>query len=163
MEENGCFDRKLCSPLRAFTISIADNAGREVIRVIRPLRCTSCCFPCFLQEVRGSPMPSVPASRWAAPPGWQGAIQEFTAPFGWTQLLMNELCPQCASSLPWHLALLTSCSKFWCLVMSLQSVTPQDATCTDTGRDHPLNSTRVEDGNSVKATGAWGWDLEADL
>ncbi|NWY39228.1 PLS5 scramblase, partial [Sylvia atricapilla] len=51
VEENGCCDRKLCSPLRAFTIRIADNAGREVIRVIRPLRCNSCCFPCFLQEV----------------------------------------------------------------------------------------------------------------
>ncbi|NWI47893.1 PLS5 scramblase, partial [Picathartes gymnocephalus] len=51
VEENGCFDRKLCSPFRPCTIRIADNSGREVIRVTRPLRCNSCWFPCFLQEV----------------------------------------------------------------------------------------------------------------
>uniref|UniRef100_A0A8B9QTP7 Phospholipid scramblase n=1 Tax=Anas platyrhynchos TaxID=8839 RepID=A0A8B9QTP7_ANAPL len=51
VEENGCFDRNLCSPIRSFTIRIADNSGQEVITVNRPLRCSSCWFPCFLQEV----------------------------------------------------------------------------------------------------------------
>ncbi|NXH03076.1 PLS2 scramblase, partial [Loxia leucoptera] len=58
VEENGCFDRKLCSPLRnccgparPFTLRIIDNLGREVITLHRPLRCDSCCCPCCLQEV----------------------------------------------------------------------------------------------------------------
>lgn len=51
VEENGCFDRNFCSPLRAFTIRITDNTGQEVITVNRPLRCNSCWFPCYLQEV----------------------------------------------------------------------------------------------------------------
>uniref|UniRef100_A0A8B9GLH2 Phospholipid scramblase n=1 Tax=Amazona collaria TaxID=241587 RepID=A0A8B9GLH2_9PSIT len=50
VEENDCFDRNLCSPIRSFTIRIADNMGQEVITVNRPLRCNSCWFPCFLQE-----------------------------------------------------------------------------------------------------------------
>ncbi|KAM9541955.1 phospholipid scramblase family member 5-like isoform 2-T2 [Guaruba guarouba] len=50
VEENDCFDRNLCSPIRSFTIRIADNMGQEVITVNRPLRCNSCLFPCFLQE-----------------------------------------------------------------------------------------------------------------
>uniref|UniRef100_A0A8C4V7V6 Phospholipid scramblase n=1 Tax=Falco tinnunculus TaxID=100819 RepID=A0A8C4V7V6_FALTI len=45
VEENDCFDRNLCSPIRSFTIRIADNTGREVITVNRPLRCNSCWFP----------------------------------------------------------------------------------------------------------------------
>uniref|UniRef100_A0A674K247 Phospholipid scramblase n=1 Tax=Terrapene triunguis TaxID=2587831 RepID=A0A674K247_9SAUR len=52
MEENGCFDRNFCSPIRSFTIRITDNTGREVITVNRPLRCNSCWFPCYMQEVK---------------------------------------------------------------------------------------------------------------
>ncbi|XP_006116340.1 phospholipid scramblase family member 5 isoform X1 [Pelodiscus sinensis] len=51
MEENGCFDRNFCSPIRSFTIRITDNTGREVITVNRPLRCNSCWFPCYMQEL----------------------------------------------------------------------------------------------------------------
>uniref|UniRef100_A0A8C0GF67 Phospholipid scramblase n=1 Tax=Chelonoidis abingdonii TaxID=106734 RepID=A0A8C0GF67_CHEAB len=51
MEENGCFDRNFCSSLRSFTIRITDNTGREVITVNRPLRCNSCWFPCYMQEL----------------------------------------------------------------------------------------------------------------
>lgn len=63
VEENDCFDRNLCSPIRSFTIRIADNMGREVITVNRPLRCNSCWFPCFLQEVSESQPPFVRAAR----------------------------------------------------------------------------------------------------
>uniref|UniRef100_A0A670IMZ2 Phospholipid scramblase n=1 Tax=Podarcis muralis TaxID=64176 RepID=A0A670IMZ2_PODMU len=51
VEENGCFDRNFCSSLRSFTIRITDNTGQEVITVNRPLRCNSCCFPCYLQKL----------------------------------------------------------------------------------------------------------------
>ncbi|XP_054495306.2 phospholipid scramblase family member 5 [Agelaius phoeniceus] len=76
VEENGCFDRKLCSPLRAFTISIADNAGREVIRVIRPLRCTSCCFPCFLQQLEVQSPPGTVAGYVVQ--NWDPFLPKFT-------------------------------------------------------------------------------------
>ncbi|NWH33956.1 PLS5 scramblase, partial [Chloropsis hardwickii] len=76
VEENGCFDRKLCSPLRAFTIRIADNAGREVIRVIRPLRCSSCCFPCFLQELEVQSPPGTIAGYVVQ--NWDPFLPKFT-------------------------------------------------------------------------------------
>uniref|UniRef100_A0A8C5RFK6 Phospholipid scramblase n=1 Tax=Laticauda laticaudata TaxID=8630 RepID=A0A8C5RFK6_LATLA len=51
VEENGFFDRNFCAPLRSFTIRITDNTGQEVITVNRPLRCSSCWFPCYLQQL----------------------------------------------------------------------------------------------------------------
>ncbi|KAM4771140.1 phospholipid scramblase family member 5-like [Rhinophrynus dorsalis] len=50
-EENVYLNKNLCGPIRPFTIRISNNRGREVITVIRPLRCISCCFPCYLQEL----------------------------------------------------------------------------------------------------------------
>ncbi|CAJ0929979.1 unnamed protein product [Ranitomeya imitator] len=54
IEENIYLNKNLCGPLRPFSMHIANNTGREVITVIRPLRCITCCFPCYLQEVIGS-------------------------------------------------------------------------------------------------------------
>ncbi|GAB1294525.1 Phospholipid scramblase [Apodemus speciosus] len=51
MEESICFNRNVCSTLRACTLRITDNSGREVITVNRPLRCNSCWCPCYLQEL----------------------------------------------------------------------------------------------------------------
>ncbi|XP_030072423.1 phospholipid scramblase family member 5 [Microcaecilia unicolor] len=51
MEENIFLDRNFCGPIRSFTMRITDNKGQEVINVIRPLRCNSCLFPCYLQEL----------------------------------------------------------------------------------------------------------------
>lgn len=51
VEESICFNRNVCSTLRACTLRITDNSGREVITVNRPLRCNSCWCPCYLQEV----------------------------------------------------------------------------------------------------------------
>ncbi|KAM4041628.1 phospholipid scramblase family member 5-like [Anomaloglossus baeobatrachus] len=51
IEENIYLNKNLCGPLRPFTMHIANNTGREVITVIRPLRCITCCFPCYLQEL----------------------------------------------------------------------------------------------------------------
>ncbi|KAI1235848.1 hypothetical protein IHE44_0001939 [Lamprotornis superbus] len=76
VEENGCFDRQLCSPMRAFTMRIADNAGREVIRVIRPLRCSSCCFPCFLQELEVQSPPGTIAGYVVQ--NWDPFLPKFT-------------------------------------------------------------------------------------
>nr|XP_044992940.1 phospholipid scramblase family member 5 isoform X2 [Jaculus jaculus] len=51
VEENHCFNRTVCSTLRACTLRITDNSGQEVITVNRPLRCNSCWCPCYLQEL----------------------------------------------------------------------------------------------------------------
>ncbi|KAM4772723.1 phospholipid scramblase 2-like [Rhinophrynus dorsalis] len=50
-EENDCCNRNCCGNIRSFTMTIVDNMGREVIRLLRPLRCYECCFPCCLQKL----------------------------------------------------------------------------------------------------------------
>ncbi|XP_012885331.1 PREDICTED: phospholipid scramblase family member 5 [Dipodomys ordii] len=51
VEESLCFNRNVCSTLRSCSVRVSDNAGREVLTVHRPLRCSSCCCPCYLQEL----------------------------------------------------------------------------------------------------------------
>ncbi|CAN2391473.1 Phospholipid scramblase [Pristimantis euphronides] len=50
-EQNDCCTRNCCGSDRPFIITIIDNCGREIIRITRPLRCSSCCFPCCLQKL----------------------------------------------------------------------------------------------------------------
>lgn len=50
-EDTDCCTRQICGPSRPFDIQILDNMQREVIHLTRPLRCSSCCFPCCLQEL----------------------------------------------------------------------------------------------------------------
>ncbi|XP_069578996.1 phospholipid scramblase 2-like isoform X1 [Brachyistius frenatus] len=50
-EKNDCCTRNCCGSLRSFDMKIKDNTDREVIRLIRPFRCVSCCCPCCLQEM----------------------------------------------------------------------------------------------------------------
>ncbi|XP_073530757.1 phospholipid scramblase 2-like isoform X1 [Phyllobates terribilis] len=50
-EENDCCTRNFCGAARSFTMTIIDNTGREIIRLIRPFRCSACCFPCCLQKL----------------------------------------------------------------------------------------------------------------
>ncbi|OQR76802.1 phospholipid scramblase 2-like [Tropilaelaps mercedesae] len=50
-EKNDCCTRMLCGPIRCFDMKIKDLQGNEVMHLYRPLRCTSCCFPCCLQEM----------------------------------------------------------------------------------------------------------------
>ncbi|XP_078522633.1 phospholipid scramblase 1-like [Lissotriton helveticus] len=50
-EENDCCTRMCCGPARSFVISVIDNTGREVMKLQRPYRCSSCFCPCCLQEL----------------------------------------------------------------------------------------------------------------
>ena len=50
-EDNDCCTRMCCGPGRPFEMNIVDNIGREIIHIVRPLRCQACCFPCCLQEL----------------------------------------------------------------------------------------------------------------
>ncbi|XP_036706746.1 phospholipid scramblase 2-like [Balaenoptera musculus] len=45
---------------RPFIMRIHDLKGQEVITLKRPLRCTSCCFPCCLQEIEIYAPPGIP-------------------------------------------------------------------------------------------------------
>uniref|UniRef100_A0A3Q1G409 Phospholipid scramblase n=1 Tax=Acanthochromis polyacanthus TaxID=80966 RepID=A0A3Q1G409_9TELE len=59
-EENDIFTMQACGPARPFTIHLHDNMGQEVLTLIRPLRCGSCCFPCCLQELEVQSPPGNP-------------------------------------------------------------------------------------------------------
>lgn len=50
-EQNDCCTRNFCGAARSFAITIVDNSGREIIRLVRPYRCSACCFPCCLQKL----------------------------------------------------------------------------------------------------------------
>lgn len=50
-EDNDFMTRNCCGNIRPFEMTITDHAGREVLHLSRPLRCQSCLFPCFLQEM----------------------------------------------------------------------------------------------------------------
>ncbi|XP_053246176.1 phospholipid scramblase 2-like [Podarcis raffonei] len=59
-EENDCCTLNCCGPSRPFTMKILDNVGQEVIELRRPLRCSSCCCPCCLQELEVHAPPGTP-------------------------------------------------------------------------------------------------------
>uniref|UniRef100_A0A2K6SPT4 Phospholipid scramblase n=1 Tax=Saimiri boliviensis boliviensis TaxID=39432 RepID=A0A2K6SPT4_SAIBB len=59
-EDSHFCSRNCCGPSRPFTLRITDNLGQEVITVERPLRCSSCCCPCCLQEIEIQAPPGVP-------------------------------------------------------------------------------------------------------
>ncbi|XP_053118870.1 phospholipid scramblase 3 isoform X3 [Hemicordylus capensis] len=50
-EQNDCCTRNCCGSLRRFSMRLDDPSGREVLRMVRPLKCVSCWFPCCLQEL----------------------------------------------------------------------------------------------------------------
>lgn len=51
MEETDCCTRNCCGPARPFDMKVIDMQQRPVIHMYRPLRCTSCWCPCFLQTL----------------------------------------------------------------------------------------------------------------
>jgi len=50
-EDTNCINRQCCGPARPFDMKLTDNHGNEVIHLDRPLRCSTCCFPCCLQKM----------------------------------------------------------------------------------------------------------------
>ncbi|XP_026063071.1 phospholipid scramblase 1 [Carassius auratus] len=59
-EESNFCTRMMCGPLRSFLLHIQDNMGQEVMTLSRPLKCSSCCFPCCLQELEVQSPPGSP-------------------------------------------------------------------------------------------------------
>lgn len=50
-EDNDCCTRMVCGNSRPFEMNIMNTQGQEVMRLDRPLRCSSCWYPCCLQKV----------------------------------------------------------------------------------------------------------------
>ncbi|XP_074047225.1 phospholipid scramblase 1-like [Macrotis lagotis] len=76
VEENDCCTRNCCGPSRPFVIKILDNLGKEVITFQRPLRCSSCCFPCCLQKLEIQSPPGVTVGYVAQT--WHPFLPKFT-------------------------------------------------------------------------------------
>lgn len=49
MEESGICSRLCLGKYRSCEFSIYDRNRQEILRMIRPFRCDSCCCPCYLQ------------------------------------------------------------------------------------------------------------------
>ncbi|XP_062459437.1 phospholipid scramblase 1-like isoform X1 [Pezoporus occidentalis] len=75
-EDTDCCTRNCCGPSRPFTIRIIDNLGHEVITLQRPLRCSSCCFPCCLQEMEVQAPPGTPVGYVVQ--NWHACLPKFT-------------------------------------------------------------------------------------
>ncbi len=75
-EDTDCCTRNCCGPARPFTIKIMDNLGHEVIRLERPLRCSSCLFPCCLQEIEIQAPPGTPVGYVVQ--NWHPCLPKFT-------------------------------------------------------------------------------------
>ncbi|XP_052043609.1 phospholipid scramblase 1 isoform X1 [Apodemus sylvaticus] len=76
VEDTDCCTRNCCGASRPFTLRILDNMGREVMTLERPLRCSSCCFPCCLQEIEIQAPPGVPVGYVAQT--WHPCLPKFT-------------------------------------------------------------------------------------
>ncbi|XP_015184916.1 PREDICTED: phospholipid scramblase 2-like isoform X1 [Polistes dominula] len=50
-EKSSCCSRYCCGTYRSCEFQVMDGVGREVLNMIRPLKCDSCCCPCCLQEL----------------------------------------------------------------------------------------------------------------
>lgn len=48
-EDTDCCTRNCCGANRPFDMEVCDLGENEIIHLYRPLRCTSCLFPCYLQ------------------------------------------------------------------------------------------------------------------
>lgn len=59
-ETTECCTLICCGVNRPFDMKIRDMADRTIIHLHRPLRCTSCCFPCCLQILEVSSPPGTP-------------------------------------------------------------------------------------------------------
>ncbi|CAI5778987.1 Hypothetical predicted protein [Podarcis lilfordi] len=75
-EDTDCCTRLCCGMDRPFTIKIMDNVGQEVIELQRPLRCSSCCFPCCLQELEVHAPPGTPVGYIKQT--WDPCLPKFT-------------------------------------------------------------------------------------
>ncbi|XP_040121097.1 phospholipid scramblase 2-like [Oryx dammah] len=75
-EDTALCTRLCCGSYRPFTVRIHDLKDQEVITLKRPLQCSSCCFPCCLQEIEIYAPPGIPIGY--ATQTWHPCLPKFT-------------------------------------------------------------------------------------
>lgn len=75
-EVTDMFTRQVCGPARPFTIHLRNNMGQDVLTLSRPFRCSSCCFPCCLQELEVQSPPGNPIGY--VEQNWHPFLPKFT-------------------------------------------------------------------------------------
>lgn len=63
-EDSGICSRLCLGSVRPCEFSVYDLNRREILRMTRPFRCTSCCCPCFLQVAFDGHTIVVPTGFW---------------------------------------------------------------------------------------------------
>ncbi|XP_007250734.1 phospholipid scramblase 2 isoform X1 [Astyanax mexicanus] len=92
-EENDFCTRTMCGPMRSFVLHLQDNTGREVLTLTRPLNCSSCCFPCCLQELEVQSPPGQPIGYVIQK--WHPYLPKFTIKDERKQSVMQIVGPFC--------------------------------------------------------------------
>ncbi|XP_042617221.1 phospholipid scramblase 1-like isoform X2 [Cyprinus carpio] len=95
-EETDFCSRQLCGPRRSFVLHVLDNTGQEVMRLTRPLRCGSCCFPCCLQELEVQCPPGSPIGFVLQ--NWHPFLPEFTVQNERREAVLKIVGPLCSCS-----------------------------------------------------------------
>ncbi|TKS81518.1 Phospholipid scramblase 2 [Collichthys lucidus] len=93
IEEDNILSMQACGPARPFTIHLYDNMGKEVLTLTRPLRCTSCCFPCCLQELEVQSPPGTPIGYVVQ--NWHPILPMFTILNEWRNPQLKIKGPFC--------------------------------------------------------------------
>ncbi|XP_036452634.1 phospholipid scramblase 2-like [Colossoma macropomum] len=75
-EQTDFCTRMVCGSMRSFVLHLQDNMGREVLTLTRPLKCSSCCFPCCLQELEVQAPPGSPVGYVMQ--NWHPYLPKFT-------------------------------------------------------------------------------------
>ncbi|XP_039621649.1 phospholipid scramblase 1-like, partial [Polypterus senegalus] len=75
-EDSKCCSLLFCGSHRCFAIHITDNFGQIVMDILRPLRCSKCCFPCCLQELEVQAPPGTPVGYVIQ--NWHPYLPKFT-------------------------------------------------------------------------------------
>ncbi|KAL7879512.1 hypothetical protein SRHO_G00017660 [Serrasalmus rhombeus] len=75
-EETDFCTRMVCGSMRSFVLHLQDNTGRVVVTLTRPLKCSSCCFPCCLQELEVQAPPGSPVGYVMQ--NWHPYLPKFT-------------------------------------------------------------------------------------
>lgn len=96
-EDTNCCTRNCCGPTRPFDMIITDNNEREVLHLSRPLRCQSCLFPCFLQELEVSDSNGVVIGR--VEQEWSICAPKFAIYDQSNQLVLRMKGPVCTFSI----------------------------------------------------------------
>lgn len=93
-EENDCCTRMCLGAIRSFVLHVQDNMGQEVMTITRPIRCSSCCFPCCLQELEVQSPPGTPIGYVVQ--NWHPFLPKFTIQNERKEDVLKIVGPFCA-------------------------------------------------------------------